>query len=314
MAFRLSQRRSLASELRRHLDRQLRLAGERLREPGTPDADDGIHEARRHIKKARALLRLFAGNLGKDGRAANRRLRTIGRLLGPIADGESVLETLTRLHRRYAGRTARGTRSSLRRNLQRRENRIDAQAREHHVIAAALSLLRDERRHWRRWRGTGNEFRMIAGGLRSTFAAARDRQREASRGFDAEVTHAWRRRVKDQWYQTRLLERRCGTGLARDRRRLGALDDCLGEVQNAAVLLGALRANPALDAYDRGHYRSLLQRYQSGLNRSAAWLGRDIYQEKPNQFVRRIHRLWRAQLRAAPGPAPSRGNRARRGR
>jgi CHAD domain-containing protein len=295
MAFSLSRRRLLSTELRRNIDRQLALAAARLREPGTPDADDGIHEARRHIKKTRAVLRLFAPVLGKEGRAANRRLRTVGRLLGPIADGESVVETLERLHRQYARTLPRGARAAVRRDLQRHEDRIDRQAREAHVITTALTLLRQERRHWRRWRGTDDRFRMVAGGLRTTFTAAREGQRESSSRFDGESTHAWRRRVKDQWYQIRLLQRRCGTALAADRRRLEVLDGCLGEIQNASVLLQVLRTNGALSASDRQRYRSVIERYQWDLHRRALRLGRQVYQEKPGHYVHRIRRLWRAE-------------------
>ena len=94
MAYRLKRRRPLATELHRILEHQLQLAIADLPEAGSPRANERIHQARRRVKKTRALLRLFARALGQEGRNANRRLRTISRMLAPIANGESIFDTV----------------------------------------------------------------------------------------------------------------------------------------------------------------------------------------------------------------------------
>ena len=58
MSYRLKPGRSISNEVKRLVDKQLALAVDELRAIGDRRSDDAIHEARRHVKTMRAVLRL----------------------------------------------------------------------------------------------------------------------------------------------------------------------------------------------------------------------------------------------------------------
>ena len=99
MGYRLHPGRPIQDEVRRIADRQLEEAIAGLRTVGDPESDDDVHAARRHIKKIRALLRLVRPALGDRYDSVNRRLRTVNRLLAPVADGQAVVATLAQICR-----------------------------------------------------------------------------------------------------------------------------------------------------------------------------------------------------------------------
>ena len=112
-----------------------------MRDVGDRKSDEALHEARRHVKKIRALIRLVQPALGTAYRAANKRLRIVNRLLAPVADGEAVVETLGRPGLRYRGELPRRTLVSIRKDLVQRWARVDRQAKADHVLRNVATLL-----------------------------------------------------------------------------------------------------------------------------------------------------------------------------
>jgi len=87
MAFRLKPGRSVASEIRRIVLRQIEAATVGLKAIGDPESDEAVHDARRRVKKIRAVIRLVRPALGKTSRVVDKDLRDVSRLLAPVADG-----------------------------------------------------------------------------------------------------------------------------------------------------------------------------------------------------------------------------------
>ena len=58
MAFRLKQGASISNEVRRIVLKQLEAAISELHSVGDPQSDDAVHDARRRVKKIRAIIRL----------------------------------------------------------------------------------------------------------------------------------------------------------------------------------------------------------------------------------------------------------------
>ncbi len=93
--------------------------------------------------------------------------------------------------------------------------------------------------------------------------------------------HAWRKRVKDLWYQQRLLEATwpgVAKAQAKEAKRLSKL---LGSDHDLAVLADAV-ADPEL--------RVLIDERRAELLVEARALGRRVYAERPEAFARRVHR------------------------
>lgn len=302
MSYCLKPGRSISSEVRRIVDKQLALAIDELHGRAAPPNDEAIHEARRHVKKVRAIIRLVKPALGDAYDAINGRMRFANRMLAPIADAEGSVHTLARLNKRCRTRLARPTLAAVRAVLLERLARIDREAERDRVLPKVASVLRAERARFGAWTSDAHGFDVIAPGLERTVRRARKAMARAAVQPTADNYHLWRRRVKDLWFQVRLVERRCGNKLRRDQRRLEALDGCLGEYHNLVLLEDVLVAEPVLSRQETARCLHLLRRNQAALRDRALALGRRVTNEKPRRLVHRIERLWRSAK--AGGRAP----------
>jgi CHAD domain-containing protein len=96
MAYRLKLKEPLVKGVRRIAAEQLANAAARLQ--GDSDPESGIHEARKSLKRIRALLRLVRPGLGETQyRKSNDRLRDIARMLSAARDRDVVRAHLARL-------------------------------------------------------------------------------------------------------------------------------------------------------------------------------------------------------------------------
>jgi CHAD domain-containing protein len=96
MAYRLKLKEPLVKGVRRIAAEQLANAAARLQ--GDSDPESGIHEARKSLKRTRALLRLVRPGLGETQyRKSNDRLRDIARMLSAARDRDVVRAHLASL-------------------------------------------------------------------------------------------------------------------------------------------------------------------------------------------------------------------------
>ena len=304
MGFRLKSGQTVSNEVRRIVLEQLDLATSELKSIGDPESDEAIHDARRRVKKIRAVLRLVRPVLDRTYHAVDPDLRRISRLLAPVADGQGVIDTLNQLARRYHRVLPRKTIDALRTDLLQREKRIDARAKAAHVLQEAKRTLRAHRGEVQRWHLSADGFRALAPGLKESVRRARNAMVIAWKHPTAAHHHSWRRYVKDHWFHVRLLEARCGNHLMPIQRRLEALDGVLGEYHNLVLLREVLVSDSGLPRDEVARCLRVVARYQRALRQHAQVLGIRIYSEKPRRFVRRVKHLWRLTKSAeydAPG-------------
>src|SRR5262245_53924237 len=101
MAYRLKLSESLTRGVRRIALDQLDLAEQRLKDKSDPVA--AVHEARKSLKRTRALLRLIRPALGESVyRRENGQLRDAGRLLSASRDRDVMRETVVKLEARLS--------------------------------------------------------------------------------------------------------------------------------------------------------------------------------------------------------------------
>jgi hypothetical protein len=114
--------------------------------------------------------------------------------------------------------------------------------------------------------------------------------------------------VKDLWLQIRLVDRRCGDAFALERRRLAALDECLGEYHNIVILEAILVKEALVLRGDTIRGLRILREYQLDLRRRAARLGSRALAETPAKFMSRVRHRWHrpAVRRRRTGPMPRR--------
>ena len=115
--------------------------------------------------------------------------------------------------------------------------------------------------------------------------------------------HEWRKRVKDLWYESRLLADVCGPSIAGQAKDAHALADLLGDEHDLAILDQRLaRGVPA--PVDVDGVRELIAHRRDELRAEALRIGARVYAEKPKAFRRRMRRVWRASRASARAPSP----------
>jgi len=293
VAFRLKTGEAVSSDIRRIVLQQLDRATSELTSIGDPESDQAIHDARRRVKKIRAIIRLVRPVLNKAHRA-DPELRRVSKMLAPVADGQGVIDTLSVLLKRYRRALPRKTAAAIRTDLIDRSRQIDSKASKQGVLEKAQMTLRAERRRVKHWRLRAEGFRALAPGLKDSVRRARFAMMTAWLHPTAQHHHTWRRHVKNHWFHVRLLSGRCGYRLQPYQRQLEALDGILGEYHNLVLLHEVLVSDSTLGQREVARCLRIVQRYQSELRRQAQVLGIRVYSEKPRRFVRRVRELWDA--------------------
>jgi CHAD domain-containing protein len=261
------------------------------------DPVDAVHDARKDVKKTRALLRAVRPAFGTGAhRRHQRALRDAGRLLSATRDADVLLASLDSLRERSAGRLSQTSFDALRVRLAATAPAPTAGATTAREEAAvALERLRDGVADWplRRaaWGTVLDGTTQSYADGRAAFAAARARP-------TIDALHDWRKRVKDLWYEQRLLRDAYPEGLGAEANVLDALAEHLGDDHDLALLRAALidPDGPGQDVpADLEPLAEVIDERRAELQAEAWRLGRRVYAERPKAFRRRL----RAYLRAA---------------
>jgi CHAD domain-containing protein len=281
-------------------------------------AGKAVHEARKAIKRTRAIVRLLEGQLGHESSAREQTsLRKAAAGLAGARDAEVLLETLEDLRRRH--RKKLGKRKGVARL--RRRLAADRQAAERALLEPANRLrvaseLRDFAARAGAWQlGNRPGIEMIEPGLRKLYVSGRRRMAKASgkRGGRMRTMHQWRKRVKDLRYAAEALqhEARSGAG-GRGRKRAGSareakenkwladlakgadeLGELLGEEHDLAVLGQWISDHGASAGAGRATQRKLhklIRRRRAKLRRRALRRGKSLYRLGPRKFIARVAR------------------------
>jgi hypothetical protein len=298
VAYQLTIGRPLEEELRRIADGQLAAALHEIRTHPNKKRREAIGAARRHVKRVRALLRLAHPGLHGVGAATRRHLRCVNLMFGPVSDATAIAATWAEIAQRYRHLLPRHALAVLRVELERQRVVADHWAGCDPVLRTAARMLSIERKKVTDWRLTRSGFAAIAPGLEENVRAARRAMKRCQTEPDFENYHLWRSYVKTWWLQVRLLQERCGDGLAVDRERLELLDGVLGQCHDCAMLEKAVRSFTALPRQELARCLRVLHTHQAALRARAQELGRQIHVEHPRPFVRRVKSLWHAKGRS----------------
>src|SRR5688572_28848189 len=104
MAYRMEFNEPPAAGARRVAAEQLEDAVGQLQNGMSDDPVTAVHEARKDLKKTRALLRLTRSGLPKSTyRSENRALRDAGRSLSGTRDADVMIQTVDKLAERFSG-------------------------------------------------------------------------------------------------------------------------------------------------------------------------------------------------------------------
>jgi CHAD domain-containing protein len=294
LAYRLKRKETVPDGVRRVAKQQLARAAGELGDERLEPADQ-IHQVRKRLKKLRALLRLVRDDIGKSAyQAENDRLRTLGRRLSAARDAQVMLDTAVALagdHPELATSGFDALRSYLQSQLEREA--VDDRSAGHLIdevsgeLAAADARVDD-------WPLDTNGFSGLAPGLRRAYKKGRKALKHLDNDSTDDHLHAWRKRVKDQWYHGRLLESVWPEVMSCRVDELKKLSELLGDYHDLAVFqatLGQLPEDILCDGSDAQWNRCVAQE-KDMLRRNAEQLGARVYAEPPKAFEHRLKRYW----------------------
>ncbi len=263
-----------------------------------------VHEARKAIKRMRALARLLRDELGeREFARVNDSLRSAGRRLGGSRDADVRLATLRDLIERHPWALApsrdpsNGTgpgREGIRRleeQLQR-ERLNNSRPSDIDEVLADIAAMRDQ---LARWSLVDIDFETLSPGLRRIYHEGRHRLARCAgkHGHDEQDVHNWRKRVKSLYYALDMLGAKKAKGARRATRRADRLGDLLGSEHDLWMLCAYVEAHPEAFGADMAAKDELLKRIEQRrrrLRKHALSLGARLYKRKPGKFTRHIGR------------------------
>ena len=303
VAYRLKRDESLPEGIRRIACEEIEAAANHLSK--SAHDSEAVHEARKSIKKTRALLRIARWELGASYHAENSLLRDVARRLSPLRDAAALVETCDELRRKHG--TDGGSRQALttvRSILAAHKERAETEAARSHLAPEVASTLRAYLEHVAKWPLCTDGFRALRPGIENMFRVARKGLKRSEADPTPENFHEWRKRTKVHWYLTRLLENLWPDLMQVQKNSLHGLDQILGDDHNLAVLQEKLGSDPdfnvgGLNLKPLHHW---IETHQRELRETAVAEGKRIYGDKPGRAVRRIEHLWEL-WRAEPDEA-----------
>lgn len=247
-----------------------------------------VHQTRKHLKKARAALRLLATEVSRERfRQEDRRLRNVGRLISNIRDAEVRLATVKQLRQ--------GPDAPRSRNFTETEELL---AFELDSFLAAFSGWQEEAASklqraqagiadWHLHRLSRNQ---ICRTVRKSYRKGRVALECARKKGSAKKFHELRKRAKELWYQLRLLRPLKPKVFRELSNRLKTLGENLGHAHDLCFVAERLQSIAGAGTNKRGSraLEALIDSREKDLLRAACALGERFYATKPKEFSGRI--------------------------
>lgn len=286
-------------ELRRTLVAEFQAAADAARDAAAKvdrSTATAVHEYRKALRRARAVLSLTARALPRsERRALLRALREARRALSAARDHAVVPDTISAVEldevdrataASILGATAEAAppTAEIKQLLAEGAARAAAQVE---ALEAALPQTLD--------------WSVVERGLRDTYAAARSARKAAKRSKRS--FHTWRRRSKELTYQLELLAGYAGSRLAELHRDIEHVTDTQGPAVDLLMLRELVRTHAtgiAPEAIDR--LSDALTTQLEDLIADSRRAGRDAFRREPRRFARRVTRSIRRD--ATPETVP----------
>lgn len=248
-----------------------------------------VHEVRKHLKKLRAAMRLAIGAVGKKCHGEEDRcVRQIGRMVSDLRDAQVRLQTFIKLRDKAAKKSQKHLFPHIEELLLLERESFSA------AFAGwqrkAIPQLENVKARLVAWPLDGLNWKQICNAVCKIYRRGQRALAEAIDDPESENLHAWRKRVKDVWYELRILQplnRRVLEEMAHDAEVLGEL---LGSEHDLDFLWERLKKECGDEALadELVQVQKLITKRCKRLRRDALELGRRFYAEPPKAFAKRI--------------------------
>jgi CHAD domain-containing protein len=282
--YQIARKRGTGPELRRVAVGQLEIALEALQ--GQPPTSEEIHEARKALKRGRALLRVGRLRLGREVfRRENRSLRDAGRALSATRDAQVLGEMVQTLAAEADDRLPPGS-------LHRLQEAVKPQSRPESepdlpAVRQAISEASSRVAHWPL--PAGGKPSALAPGMKRIYRQGRQALRQIRKDRGDESWHELRKRSKDLWYSAELLKEAHPKRMQKLAKRAHRLSSFLGDDHDLAVLSQRIGEHPTqLSPDDLTLINVLIERRRRELQSQARRLAERIYRRKPAKAMSRL--------------------------
>jgi len=287
MSYQLKHGQTLGDNLRRICRKQIE--GAIAITTGEKKASDTpVHEVRKHLKKARAALRLVRKEIGHGlFRAQDRCLRDVGRLTSEIRDAEVRLQTVRQLQG-ITQRRGRGVYAKLEGVLMLELENFMAAFAEWQT--QAVPMLERAHANIDCWPLDQFNCKQLRCAVQRTYKGARKALASAEATPTVENFHRFRTKAKRLWYELRILRPINPVVLKNLSDDLRALANLLGRAHDLSFLGDRLRGRDQKSEWEREGHKLLavIKVSQGDLQRGAAELAEHFFAERPRDFGDRI--------------------------
>jgi CHAD domain-containing protein len=284
MGYRLIQDETLPRGLKRIARDEIDSAIAQLCEKDPSKLDYAIHEARKSIKKLRGLMRMLSPVLGPPARVDIEALGHVGRTLSEVRDAAALVEAVDLLSHHTRNAQCLKELAALRAGMLKRGRDTIERSEVRIVCEQAIIQLRHLKRGLATWK-LEDSFDTIAPGLKKSLKRGRKALRLAGEFPDPENFHGLRKRVKDRWYQVRILESLWSPPAISPEKALRDLQEDLGDDHNLHVLRSFIPAESAA-------LLRVLDRTQKALRRKSMAAAAALCEQKAGDTVRELKGLW----------------------
>ncbi len=280
---------------------QVDTAADALQGRDAEEYGKAVHTARKAFKRARAIVRIARDGLGAEVVARdNAALRDVGQRLAGARDAQVVIQTLDGLAERYPDdlrpQSIGGLREALIADYEEADRSARADAGAVDDVLVTLELVRGDIETWELGDDPAD---VLAAGLERIFKHGRKRlklvkQHESADGeFDTELLHELRKRAKDLWHASELVEIAAPKRFRALAGDAHALADFIGDDHDLAVLSTRVHERPGVfaDPEDAEVLLALIGKRRRKLQRKAVRLADEIFSAKPDRLVERVQEL-----------------------
>lgn len=252
--------------------------------------DSPVHEMRKHLKKARAALRLVRKEIGAGlFREQDHCLRDVGRLTSEIRDAEVRFQMVRELQGVTQRRSRRrGAYPKLEGMLMLElENFMAAFAE---WQSQAVPMLKRAHANVDCWPLDSFDCEQLRRAVQKSYKSARKALACAEASPTVENFHRFRTRSKRLWYDLRILRPINPVVLKNLSDDLRALGNLLGRAHDLSFLGDRLRREERSSEWEREGHKLLavIEVSQGDLQRGAAELAEHFFAERPRDFGERL--------------------------
>ena len=270
----------------------------------TRQVESGIHQARKALKRTRALVRLVRDPLGYEQyKAANICYRDASRKVSELRDLAATQDTLNKILKRYPRKSVSvGVSAASREIAGWQKAARDHMRGQDELRKTAVAELTTGLANLPTWHNPQDDFSWIASSLERVYERGQNALALSLANPDPHVLHDWRKRVKYLWHQLQLLHLCWPEMMNPHTEELHRLSDLLGDDHDLAVIEEFILSNKLMQGRVVGKTALLhaIREYRESLVLLYFPLGKKLYQADPEVFTNQISFYWKVWRQQEP--------------